>query len=219
MDQRERIGDPQEAIRAAIGGFLSGLQTALPGIVQTVDLTKSTCTIQPTIQAYVTQRDGSKMWVQLPVLLDVPIVFPCAGNFALTLPIAAGDEVLVIFASRCIDAWWQQGGIQIQAELRMHDLSDGFAIPGPRSLPHVLTAISGTTAQLRSKDGTAYVEIAAGGVINIVAPGGLNVNGNSAVTGTLAVSGEGTFKGSHTVTAHIHRGVSTGGGVTAPPTG
>lgn len=217
MDQRERIGNTQESLRAAIEGVLSGLQTAMPGVVQTVNIAKGTCTVQPAIQAYVRQQDGTQVWVQLPVLLDVPIVFPCAGNFALTFPIAAGDEVLVIFASRCIDAWWQQGGIQIQAELRMHDLSDGFAIPGPRSLPNVLTGISASTAQLRSKDGTAYVEIGAGGVINIVAPGGFNVNGNTVVTGTVGASGEITAKGTHTVSAHVH--TDPQGGTVGPATG
>lgn len=197
MDQRERIADPQEAIREAIQGLLSSVFTALPGYVTQIDYTKSRCTVQPTIKSYVRQPDGSQVWVQLPLLINVPIVFPSVGGFALTLPLAVNDEVLVIFSGRCIDAWWQQGGVQIQAELRMHDISDGFAIPGPRSLPNVLSMISQNTAQLRSADGSTYVEITGDGKVNIVAPNGLVINGQPYLD-------------------HTHSGVQTGGSDTGP---
>ena len=202
-----------ESLRAAIEGVLSGLQTAMPGIVTAVNLTKNVCSVQPSIQFYVRQPDGSQLWVTPPQLINVPIVFPSAGGFALTFPIAEGDEVLVICASRCIDAWWQNGGVQVQAEFRMHDWGDGFAIPGPRSLPNALENISGSAAQLRSLDGSTYIEIAAGGVVNIKAPGGVNING------AVIATGEVTANGGHTVSAHVHGGVQTGGGTTAGPTG
>jgi hypothetical protein len=212
VDQRERAGDLQEGIREAVLGFFSGLWTALPCIVQSVNLAQGTCNAQPTIQAYVRQPDGSQTWVTLPILQNVPIVFPCAGDFALTLPIAEGDEVLVIFASRNMRLWWKTGEISIQPQLRKFNLTDGFAIPGPRSIPNVLSNISANTAQLRSKDGSTYIEIAAGGIVNIVAPGGLNVNGS------VVASGEVTGNGI-TLSTHTHGGVSTGGGETGPPVG
>ncbi|MGC8050122.1 Gp138 family membrane-puncturing spike protein, partial [Salmonella enterica] len=78
---------------------------------------------------------------------------------SMTFPVAQGDECLVVFASRCIDSWWQSGGIQEQAELRMHDLSDGFAILGFRSQPRALSNISTTSAQLRSDDGATFIDL------------------------------------------------------------
>src|ERR1019366_1339884 len=112
---------------------------------------------------------------------DVPIVFPSAGGFTITLPITVGDEVLVIFSSRCIDGWWQNGGIQAPIEFRMHDLSDGFAIPGPKSLPHVIPNISTTGAQIRNNAGTTYVEISANGQIQLVSPSQVNIKANLVV--------------------------------------
>jgi hypothetical protein len=243
MDQRERTGNLEESLRAAINGFLVNLWTALPGIVVSFDAVKMTCVVQPAIKAYVRGSDGTQTWKQLPQLLDVPVVFPCAGGFAFTLPIVAGDEVLVIFASRCMDAWWQNGGVQVQAEFRLHDLSDGFAIPGPQSQPKTLPAISTTNAQLRTRAGTAYIELTPAGVVNIVAPGGVNITGNLnvdgntellggidldggvdiggdlTVEGQVTATGEGTFNGGHTVSAHKHGGVQPGSGTTALPTG
>ena len=159
MDRRERVGDPQAAMLAVLDGKQSEIWTALPGIVQSFNAAKRTVVVQPTTRARVQAQDNSFSWVQMPLLLDCPVFFPGGGGCTLTFPIAANDECLVIFASRCIDAWWQSGGIQNQAELRMHDLSDGFAFVGVSSVPNVIGSISTTTVQLRSNDGNAYVEI------------------------------------------------------------
>jgi hypothetical protein len=211
VDQRERVGDRIEALRTAIDGQIAEVWTALPGIVKSVNFAQMTCTVQPAIRMMVTGSNGIQTPKDIPVLLDVPIVFPSAGGFILTLPIADGDEVLVIFASRCIDTWWQNGGYQnIQAEFRMHDLSDGFCIPGPRSLTNLVPGISSTTCQLRKVDGTAYLELTPAGAINLVAPGGVNI------TGALAVSGDAIIDGVN-VKTHVHSGVSTGGSNTGPP--
>ena len=67
--------------------------------------------------------------------------------------------------------------MQVQTVLRMHDLSDGFAVLGFSSTPRVVPSISGNTTQLRSNDGAAYFELASGHVANIVAPGGINITG------------------------------------------
>lgn len=192
---------------------MTDVWTALPGIVQSYDAITNTCVVQPAIKGLVRAADGATSWVQLPLFQDVVVHFPGGGGLALTFPLAQGDEVLVIFSSRCIDAWWQSGGIQQQAELRMHDLSDGFAIPMVWSVPNVLPNISTTTTQLRNQAGTAYIELTPAGVINIVAPGGLNVNGEIIATGEVIA------KSSHTVSAHVHGGVTTGAGSTGGPTG
>ena len=107
--------------------------------------------------------DGSEKDVALPLLLDCPIMFQGGGGFIGTFPIGVGDEALVVFASRCIDSWWQSGGIQTQAELRMHDLSDGFAFIGPKSQPNVISGgFSTTSAQIRSTDGQTFFDLSQG---------------------------------------------------------
>lgn len=115
------------------------------------------------------------------MLVDVPIVIPRAGGYALTLPIQAGDECLVVFGDMCMDGWWQSGGVQNQVECRRHDLSDGFAIIGVWSQPRVIPGYSTGSAQLRNDAGSAYVELAGdtinivGGTVNIKA-GRVNIN-------------------------------------------
>jgi hypothetical protein len=137
MDRRERADDPEAALKAALRGFQAGLWTAMPATLQSYDAAKLTCSAQPTIQAVLQAKDGTFSNLTMPLCVDCPVIFPSGGGFTLTFPLAAGDEGLLIFASRCIDQWHAQGGTQAQAERRMHDLSDGFFLPGPRSRPHV----------------------------------------------------------------------------------
>lgn len=170
MDRASLLNDAEEAMRVVLDGRQSTLWTAMPCIVQKIDLTAMTVEVQPAIQGTVTNEDGSTQNVDYPLLADVPIVFPSAGGFLITFPIAIGDEVLVVMASRCIDSWWQSGGYKNQPmEARMHDLSDGFAIPGPRSqvkLPG--GSISSTDLQIRNDAGAVFFSLTAGGKFRMV---------------------------------------------------
>jgi hypothetical protein len=180
----ELTDDKGILLRQALAGHQTTIWTALPAIVSKFTPGQMTCEVQPTIQAQLTDQYGAKTWKALPLLLDCPVMFPSAGGFALTFPINQGDEVLVIIASRCIDAWWQKGGVQQQSELRMHDLSDGFVIPGPRSLPNVLPNLSLTDVQLRNNAGTSFFSINASGALTATTPGAITVNAETAVFNT-----------------------------------
>ncbi|GFM38007.1 Gp138 family membrane-puncturing spike protein [Desulfovibrio psychrotolerans] len=158
MDRRERQDDPVEAMRTALDGRQAALWTALPGIVESFDPDAETVSVQPAISGTVQDEAGRSRSVNLPLLVDVPVVFPAGGGFTLTYPIRKGDECLVIFASRCIDAWWQNGGIGRPLETRMHDLSDGFAFVGPRSqVRRLAPGVDADNVQLRTDDGKAHV--------------------------------------------------------------
>lgn len=168
MDPRERLNDPEEASRAALDGRQARIRTAIPGVVVSFDPAKSTVTVQPAIRGSIEGPDGDTTSTNLPVLPDVPVCWPRGGGFALTFPIKPGDECQVIFNDRCIDAWWQSGGIGEPLEPRMHDLSDGMAHFAPSSVPKALANISMTGMQMRNEAGTAYIEITDAGVINIM---------------------------------------------------
>ena len=234
MDPRERTNDRQLAINTALDGRQAQIWTCLPGIIQSFDAAKMTCSVQPTIQGQFRNQQGVWQNQTLPLCTDCPVQFPGGGGFLMTFPLAAGDEVLIHFSSRCIDGWWQAGQISPQAQFRMHDLSDGFVSPKVYSLPKIPGGVSTTSAQMRTLDGTSYMELAAGGVINLVAPGGVNVTGpfsatgagagdiavltgNFQLNGSLVATGQVTA-GTIPLSTHHHGGVTTGGGVTGSPT-
>lgn len=222
MDQRERVEDHEEALRTALDGRQATIWTGLPGIIVSFDADEQTAVVSPAIRALYRGPDGASRYVKMPLLLDCPVVFPSGGDVVLTFPIRTGDDCYVSFASRCIDSWWQSGSIQPPAEFRMHDLSDGFVFVGPRSLPKALQNVSTTTAQLRSKDGSTYVELdPAGQIVTIKAPGGIVLDGPVHAKSTVVVDGNATFSGGSVQHAgkeigktHTHGGVQAGAGNT-----
>jgi hypothetical protein len=191
------------AVRAALDGFQPSVWTALPGIVKSFDASKGTCEVQPAIKAQVTAKDGTKSWVAMPLCVDVPVQFMGGGAFVFTFPVNTGDEGLIIFASRCIDAWWQSGGVQQQAELRMHDLSDGMLIPGFRSQPRKLANINPNFPEWRSEDGlVAMTQTATGWKVT----GTLEVSGNLLLNGNIKAPAGATYAGNIQTTGNVIAG-------------
>lgn len=169
MNNNERTADFGVALDAALDSFASGLWTCLPAIIKSVDFGKQTITAQSCLQVGVSQK-GKKVNTKMPLFLDVPLLYPKCQNFALTMPVKAGDEVLLVFGSRCIDSWWAQGGADnVEYEERRHDLSDAFAILAPTSLPKSLKNVSTENVQLRNTAGDVFVEITPAGNVRVEA--------------------------------------------------
>lgn len=232
MDRRERMKDTAEVLRSFEDNLRANLWTALPGIVQSFNNAAMTCVVQPAVMVSVRTPSGTFVPTRLPLLLDVPVIFPSGGGFTLTFPIKVGDEGLVHFASRCIDSWWQSGGIQPQAELRFQDLSDGFIEVGIFSQPRVLPVVSADNVQLRNNEGDLYVEMTPDKRINLKAPvgvtidtplatftGDVQIDGDLGVAGSTVGVGQGTFD-DIPVSTHEHTdvqsGVSRSGGPVPP---
>ena len=211
MDRRERWAEPVEALRAALDGRQAEMWTALPGIVQSFDPAAMTVSVQPAVAGRISDEAGKAASVDLPILPDVPVVFPGGGGFALTFPVAAGDECLVVFASRCIDAWWQSGGVGEPMEPRMHDLSDAYVEITPGG---AVTAVGPSSVTVRS-----------GGSITLDAPRivikgllSMQSQGGGATTATLAgsLNATGDVTASNiSLNSHTHPGDS--GGTTGGP--
>lgn len=229
MDRRERFDSIEEAVRAFVGGAQAELWTALPGVVQSFDAAERTCTVQPAVQALARDAtSGNKTWLDLPLLLDCPVMFPSGGGVTLTFPVKQGDECLVIFASRCIDAWWQNGGTKNkQAILRMHDLSDGFVFVGIRSKAVIAGRnVDTTRAMLTTDDGTAMVAITAEtGLVEVhtdndidFVAANIRMKGNVHIEGDFSTEGAFTNNGKDVGSVHTHDKVRSGGETSGGPT-
>lgn len=194
MMREELTNDGEEAARVAQHGHQARIWTCLPGIIESVDLDAGELSVQPAIQGKLIERNPAsgeltEKLVDLPLLIHVPIVWPTGGGFALTFPLKKGDNVLVEFASRAIDSWFQSGGVGAPVENRMHDLSDGFAHVGVRTLANKLPNVSAEGVQLRNDDGTSFIEISDSGDVNIETPGNVAVKagGNVSVKATAEI--------------------------------
>lgn len=156
----QRLPDEVEIVRRNQDNLSREVRVAIPCQVVSFDATKQTIVAQPLVREKIIDRaTGSIDWMTLPQLVDVPVMFPQAGNMVLTMPVTPGDEVTVLFADTCIDAWWFSGGIQNWMDRRRHDLSDGIAILGINSVPNVIQNIATDATELRTKDGAVKVSV------------------------------------------------------------
>lgn len=136
------------------------LNCAQIGVIKAFDASDQSATIQIAMKRIVEiQDDGTKVLEDYPLILKCPVVFPSGGGFTLTFPVSDGDECLVVFADRGIDNWFVSGSGQQPASPRKHDINDAIAIVGIRSNPRALDNVSNTAAQIRTDDGTSFVEI------------------------------------------------------------
>lgn len=214
MNRLERQNDFDASLIEALEGWQADIHTAYPAVINSFDDVAETCSCTLTVQAQVTDQNENTTWVTVTPLVDVPVHFPSGGGYTLTFPVSKGDECLVVLSSRCIDAWWQSSGPQPQADLRMHDLSDGFAFVGFRSQPRVLSpSIAATGAQLRSDDGATFVEVGAG-TIRLKAPTSVTIDTPlTTVTGDLKVLGKSTLTGLLTWLAGVSGFGGAGGNI------
>lgn len=215
VSDKTRSGALAQVLASERKALNEQLRVAMPGIIQSFDPDAVTAVVQPAVRYIERDNDGNKLTNDYPLLVDVPVVFPRGGGCTLTFPVKAGDECLVIFADRCIDFWWQSGGIQEPVDERMHDLSDAFCIVGPQSQAKKIGGISTTAAQLRTDDGSAIIELAAGGAVTITSPQ-ITINGPLQVNGEITSTGD-QLAGGISQIGHTHGGVEPGGGSTGAP--
>lgn len=177
---------------------ISRIRVALPARVETYDAATQQVSVQPLIQDGYTDESGERQAERLPVIPHVPVVFPGAGGFRVTFPIAVGDTVLVVFSSSSLDQWLALGGEVDPKDDRRHDLSDAIAIPGLRDFAHALSSAPTSTMSI-GKDGGPTIEIGA----DIQAGGSSELALNSdvaaivsAISGAAVAAGDGgaTFK-------------------------
>lgn len=115
-----------DAVRQSILYQLNNVHTALPAAIVSYDYTKQKASVQPLL---------NKVWMDgttqpMPILENVPVIFPRAGGASLTFPVVEGDTCLLIFIERSIDLWLAQGGQVNPDDPRKFDLSDGVALMG-----------------------------------------------------------------------------------------
>jgi len=195
------FGDEASRFDSLSSTIMKSLRVAIPAKITSINYAKSTCECQPLIRERLRMSDGKYSSVDLPLLLDVPIIFPGSSDYSITFPLSVGDEGLVIFADMCIDSWWQSGDIQDQFETRRHDLSDGFFIPAQMSQPKKYANISNSDLEIKHRSSGNGLKITSSGV---------------SVVGDIFVDGKSlkTFMSKYNSHSHV---APEGGGTTSGP--
>lgn len=203
-----------EVIKEIVRWQLSELNTAIPGRVLRYDHERQEAEVQPLIKRRL--KDG-RVLSRAPIT-GVPVVFPAAGGGIITFPVEVGDTVLLVFSQRSIDRWVNSDGGEVDPlDNRQHAISDAIALPGLYTFPN---ALASDPERVIIKFSGAQIALARDGSVEIQAPGGVRIVGNTTVQGDIEAVGEVTADSEGTaidLSTHTHSGVQTGGGVSGPP--
>lgn len=120
-------------------------------------------------------------------IIECPVQFPGGSSYIVEHQIDPGDECLIIFSQRNIDAWVNTGGVAQQPIIRFHDFNDAMVIPGLRSQPNAISGFENNGVRLRNKAGDKFIWLKNDGTAEITVDG-LFINGDTEITGNLFVS-------------------------------
>jgi hypothetical protein len=212
-------GELGQVFDAQLKSLLVNLHTMMPGIIASYDANTQTASVQPALKRIFTEKGA----VNLPLCVDVPVAFPGGGGYFLTFPVKPGDECVLQFSERAIDFWHFNGGVQLPAEYRLHDLSDAIAQVGLNSQPNKINSFYTEGTELRNRAGSNYVRIGDDGSITQMNGGGstvlssdgvFTINADVVVNGTINSTGQITGAG---LNMNTHRHPGDSGGTTGGP--
>lgn len=114
----------ESAILSAIDSGLSQVWTALPASVSAYDETTQRATIAPLV------ADPEHPSTRLPEVFSVPVVFPRASGFVITMPISPGDTGILLVCALSPSTWLRSGSSGVPQDTRRHALSSAVFLPG-----------------------------------------------------------------------------------------
>ena len=148
---RNVLGDDSQLYENIIKKVNFNLRCCIPGVIQQYDPKTNTASIQPAIREEIVNEDNTVQYMNLPILVNVPIIFPSCSIGSIKMLLKQGDECLVLFSDLSIDNFWKYANVQNPIEVRRHDLSDGIAIPCVLSQPNT-KQFNGTGIEITSGD-------------------------------------------------------------------
>jgi hypothetical protein len=109
---------------------MARIRVAVPGRIVKWSKTTQLCDVQPEVADSWEDETGDYTSSKLPVIQNVPLIQHGNKRFRLTIPVAVGDKVQVLFNDRSLDEWLSHGGETAPEDQRRHHLSDAVAFMG-----------------------------------------------------------------------------------------
>ena len=144
----------EQLVKTGVRRGLLGTFVSYPALVESFNPVDQRITAQVAIMQIINGVD-----TPLAILVDIPIVLPTVQGFHITMPVKMGDEVLLVFADRCYDSWFNTGKVSVQTEHRVHSPSDGFAMIGINSEPNVITDYATDAVEIRNTEGDQKIRL------------------------------------------------------------
>lgn len=156
----------EQLLQTAIDARLFDLHTAIPCVVDSFDKAKNTVTVVPALKRK--YSDGTV--VTLPIIANVPIMYPRGASWRITGPLIKGDSGVLIFSERSLDVWKKSGGTVDPSDTRKFHLTDALFYPGGYAPANPVSTVD--SANLRVENGSTRFELLASGKMRLEKVGG-----------------------------------------------
>lgn len=186
-----------DLIKRTIRKVYETMRVAMPAIIESYDPLTSLATVKISIPHI---RDNEEE-LDVPIISAVPVLWQRAGGASITFPLQRGDWGLVIHCDGDIGKWATELDAGKPQSKRRHAWTDAVFLPQT----HGLQASNPIGLELKYGSNTVTLTEA-----------GINIVGNTTITGNLAVTGTTTMQGI-LFNTHVHGGVQTGAGNTGTP--
>lgn len=120
-----------ETIQTGIEASISELNVARPGKVTAYDPITNTAVVKPMVKnAIYSVEDDERSYEELPEIPFVPVIWPRAGSYVVTMPLSVGDTVLLVFCDASMAEWLETGTLGEPRDARRHSIGWPVAFPG-----------------------------------------------------------------------------------------
>jgi hypothetical protein len=125
--------DLTELIRRALESRAADIMTGIPAQVKEYfPGDDPTADLIPVVRRMIPTDDEGSIAEDLPVIPNVPILFPRGGGgtYAITWPLQPGDHVWIVVSIFAFSQWRNSGQVSDPGDQRLHSLGNCYAIPG-----------------------------------------------------------------------------------------
>lgn len=118
-----------EVLRTAVESYFERFFTTLVCRVESYDATLQEADLVPVTLVKIYNTEGELVKEELPKLANVPVAFPRAGDWFVSMPVAVGDTMVALIAARDFDDWREFGEDRVAEDVRVNPLSAAIAFP------------------------------------------------------------------------------------------
>jgi len=171
-DDSKKYTDKLHAIlERKVKNILMDVHVAMPARVTSYDYTKQKADCKPMIKRRF--RDGTSQ--SIPVIPNVPVVFPRVNNSYVYLPIKVGDNVLLIFSDYSLDNWAFNSEQDLDPQdIRAHNITDAFALAGAYGFNNAISDLANAD-DLIIKNNDCKITLKPGGTMSVIGKDGVDL--------------------------------------------